>query len=231
MLLFYYVRLYFSNILCVFPLTYFRIQNFVSKWPWGGGGGGAGAGRAPPRPQRPPRLPQRRRRPPAGAVGHGQSGQLLRAGSAGRRSHRRGLSDQREFRELESGNQNRSRSPGPFGSSESGRHRCDRNRPCPPYPVRKKRSIHQSRQRWPYGPTLFDGNVGISRTRYDLYGKNSRRHVPCPRRIVPNRKPGIYPRRLSGRSLYFPESPLDGNKRKYSLSMWLVAPGKPNVHL
>lgn len=96
---------------------------------------------------------------------------------------------------------------------------------------RKKRSIHQSRQRWPYGPTLFDGNVGISRTRYDLYGKNSRRHVPCPRRIVPNRKPGIYPRRLSGRSLYFPESPLDGNKRKYSLSMWLVAPGKPNVHL
>ena len=32
-------------------------------------------------------------------------------------------------------------------------------------------------------------------------------------------------------SLYFPESPLDGNKRKYSLSMWLVAPGKPNVHL
>ncbi len=35
----------------------------------------------------------RRRRPPAGAVGHGQSGQLLRAGSAGRRSHRRGLSD------------------------------------------------------------------------------------------------------------------------------------------
>ena len=139
--------------------------------------------------------------------------------------------DQREFREMESGNQNRSRSPGPFGSSESGRHRCDRNRPCPPYPVRKKRSIHQSRQRWPYGPTLFDGNVGISRTRYDLYGKNSRRHVPCPRRIVPNRKPGIYPRRLSGRSLYFPESPLDGNKRKYSLSMWLVAPGKPNVHL
>ena len=96
-----------------------------------------------------------------------------------------------------------------------GRHRCVANRPCP-IPCPKKRSIHQEPPAVAYGPTLFDGNVGISRTRYDLDGKIV--EGMCPARCSES-KTGVYPRRLSGRSLYFPESPWTVTKKIFSVNV------------